>query len=263
MGIGPPRYAADAHGRPTVGLLIRTLQVQVLPGRHSSVLLKPVAIGWQLLSLRALSAGKLVTAEAIRQIAWRRGWDSNPRGPFETYRFSRSAPSATRTPLQQEASIMARTSLSLPRPARAGGESPALRQRGTPSSDFASSFRVGQGRCHALHSSLNCFADCAAADCGGRLSLLAAILIPRPAPAGLLAKVAATVLSIALVLLPARNPLRASSRRRLRRGKRLTHPPLWPKTAPRRRHPVWRTQARTRICCRSLTDRSSPRGISR
>ena len=30
---------------------------------------------------------------------WRRGWDSNPRGPFEPYRFSRSAPSTTRTPL--------------------------------------------------------------------------------------------------------------------------------------------------------------------
>ena len=30
---------------------------------------------------------------------WRRGWDSNPRGPLKPYRFSRSAPSTTRTPL--------------------------------------------------------------------------------------------------------------------------------------------------------------------
>ena len=31
---------------------------------------------------------------------WRRGWDSNPRGPFEPYSLSRGAPSTTRPPLR-------------------------------------------------------------------------------------------------------------------------------------------------------------------
>ena len=37
---------------------------------------------------------------AARSMLWRRGWDSNPRG-LAPYRFSRTAPSATRTPLRR------------------------------------------------------------------------------------------------------------------------------------------------------------------
>ena len=37
-------------------------------------------------------AGWRATRRKRRRRRWRRGWDSNPRGPFETYRFSRSAP---------------------------------------------------------------------------------------------------------------------------------------------------------------------------
>src|SRR5690606_18153596 len=32
----------------------------------------------------------------VRQKRWRRGWDSNPRGPFGAYSLSRGAPSTTR-----------------------------------------------------------------------------------------------------------------------------------------------------------------------
>ena len=36
---------------------------------------------------------------------WRRGWDSNPRGPFGAYSLSRGAPSTTRPPLRDAVRI--------------------------------------------------------------------------------------------------------------------------------------------------------------
>ena len=54
--------------------------------------------------LRTLISGQGRQSVAIgvprSGLKWRRGWDSNPRDPFEVYSLSRGAPSTTRPPLQ-------------------------------------------------------------------------------------------------------------------------------------------------------------------
>lgn len=50
--------------------------------------------------LQALVANGSVNSVPIQGLKWRRGWDSNPRDPFEVYSLSRGAPSTTRPPLR-------------------------------------------------------------------------------------------------------------------------------------------------------------------
>src|SRR5690606_35625937 len=54
--------------------------------------------------LKTLIAGQVRQSAAIGVprggLKWRRGWDSNPRDPFEVYSLSRGAPSTTRPPLR-------------------------------------------------------------------------------------------------------------------------------------------------------------------